>query len=241
MDATSGVVHIRRATIADVDFREVAFSRFTPDGCVFVNCDFGGIVFDRKWQPLFSSPVQSVFRDCRFDGADLVKADPGQTRFERCSFVDARIEKWQSACAEFVDCVFAGPLVQCRFYGRPWGLGAQHIDPKRATNEFRGNDFRRSDLVETVFVHGIRMAEQTWPDTPEWIHLDRFHQRAQRVRAAVIRWKDPELRQAALSMLVRLQTLYGEQTELVCRRFDPRAKIPAEAQARVWEVFAAAL
>jgi uncharacterized protein YjbI with pentapeptide repeats len=82
-----------------------------------VNCDFRGLVFDRKWQPLFSSPVQSVFKDCRFDGADLSKADPGQTRFEDCSFAGAKIEKWYAYTAEFVGCRFAGPIVQCKFYG----------------------------------------------------------------------------------------------------------------------------
>ena len=38
-----------------------------------MNCDFRGLVFDRKWQPLFSSPIQSVFKDCRFDEAEEVR------------------------------------------------------------------------------------------------------------------------------------------------------------------------
>lgn len=241
MDGASGVVHIRRATIADVDFRKVAFSRFTPDACVFVNCDFRGIAFDRKWQPLFSSPVQSVFRACRFDGADLSKADPGQTRFEGCSFLGSHLEKWQAACAEFIDCTFGGPIVKCRFYGRPWGLAAQHLDPRRATNEFRGNDFRAAELVETVFIQGIHFDQQRWPDSAEWIHIDRFHQRSQRARASIMKWRDPELRQQALDMLVQLHTLYGEQTDVVAKRRDPQSSIPTGAQTRVWEALEAAL
>jgi Arc/MetJ-type ribon-helix-helix transcriptional regulator len=208
---------------------------------VFENCDFRGIVFDRKWQPLFSSPVQSVFRRCRFDGADLAKADPGQTRFEDCTFADAHLEKWQATCAEFVDCTFSGPITKCRFYGRPWGPAAQHLDPRRAANEFRGNDFRAAELIDTVFIQGIRFDQQRWPDGPEWVRVDRFHQRSQRVRAAVMKWRDTELRQEALDLLVHLQTMYGEQTELVHRREDPRLKVSPEAQARVWEAFATAL
>jgi hypothetical protein len=241
IDTASGVVNIRRATIEDVDFRKVAFSRFTPEACVFVNCDFRGLVFDRRWQPLFSSPVQSVFRGCTFDGADLSKADPGQTRFEGCSFADAHLEKWQATCAEFVDCSFAGPITKCRFYGRPWGLAAQHLDPRRSTNDFRGNDFRKADLIETTFIQGIHFPEQQWPDGPGWVHLDRFHQRSQRVRAVVMRWKNPEERQEALDMLVRLHTLYGEQTELICRRVDTGSRIPTKTQARVWDALAEAL
>ena len=224
-----------------MDFREVVFERFTPDGCVFVNCDFSGLVFDRKWQPLFSSQLQSVFRHCRFDDTDLAKADPGQTRFEDCSFTGAKIEKWYAYTAEFVGCVFSGPITQCKFYGRPWGVGAQKLDPKRATNEFRDNDFSRADLVDTIFIQGIRFNEQRWPDGPDWIHVDRFHQRSQRARAEVMRWKDHEGRPDALAMLVQLQTMYGEQTELVCRRFDPRSKVPPATQERVWQVLAQAL
>ena len=241
VDQASGVIHIRRATIADVDFRKVAFSRFTPDACVFVNCDFRGIVFDRKWQPLFSSPVQSVFRDCRFDGADLSKADPGQTRFERCSFVDSHLDKWQAACAEFVGCTFAGPIVKCRFYGRPWGLAAQHLDPRRSTNDFTGNDFRNAELVETVFIQGIHFEEQRWPDGPDWIYVDRFHQRSQRARAAIMRWRDAEVRQEALDMLMGLHTMYGEQTAIVSKRVDAGSKISPETQARVWEALSTAI
>ena len=241
VEQPSGVIHIRRATIADVDFRKVTFSRFTPDACVFVKCDFRGIVFDRKWQPLFSSPVQSVFRECRFDEADLSKADPGQTRFESCTFADSHLDKWQAACAEFVGCVFSGPITKCRFYGRPWGLAAQHLDPRRSTNDFKDNDFSRADLIETVFIQGIRFEQQRWPDGPEWVRIDKFHQRSQRVRAAVMRWRDAEQRQESLDMLVQLQTMYGEQTELVSRRVDPRSKFSPETQARLWDAFSTAL
>jgi len=56
-----------------------------------------------------------------------------------------------------------------------------------------------------------------------------------------MRWRDPELRQVALDMLVHLQTMYGEQTELVYRRNDPRLKFTADAQARLWDEFATVL
>ena len=185
--------------------------------------------------------MQSVFRRCKFDDSDLSKADPGQTRFESCTFKDSHLEKWQSTCAEFVDCTFSGPITKCRFYGRPWGPAAQLLDPRRASNDFRGNDLRNADLIDTVFIQGIKFDQQRWPDTEEWVRIDRFHQRSQRVRAAVLRWRDPDQRQESLDMLVYLQTMYGEQTELVCRRLDQRLKFSAETQARLWDAFATVL
>ncbi len=140
-----------------------------------------------------------------------------------------------------MDCRFTGPITKCRFYGRPWGLAAQHLDPRRATNEFHGNDFRKADLIDTVFIQGIRFDEQRWPEGTDWVRVDRFHQRSQRVRAIVLKWRDPEKRQEALDMLVHLQTMYGEQTELVYRRHDPRLKFSTETQTRVWDEFATVL
>jgi hypothetical protein len=92
-----------------------------------------------------------------------------------------------------------------------------------------------------VFIQGIRFDEQRWPEGKEWVHVDRFHQRSQRVRAVVLKWRDPELRQEALDMLVHLQTMYGEQTELVYRKQDPRLKFTPETQSRLWDEFATVL
>ena len=125
--------------------------------------------------------------------------------------------------------------------GGPGASAPQKLDPKRATNEFTRNDFSQADLVDTIFIQGIRFNEQQWPEGPDWVHIDRFHQRSQRARAAVMRWKDLEGRPDALNMLVQLQTLYGEQTELVCRRVDLRSKVPAAVQERVWQVLSEAL
>ena len=76
---------LSRVTVRDADFRRVTFDQFAPEGCTFERCDFSGQTLDRRYQPLFSSRKQSVFRDCRFDNADLTGVRPGQARFERCT------------------------------------------------------------------------------------------------------------------------------------------------------------
>src|SRR5919204_173567 len=159
-----GVLMLSRVTVRDADFRRVTFDQFAPEGCTFERCDFSGQTLDRRYQPLFSSRKQSIFRDCTFDDADLTGVRPGQARFERCTFEDAKIDSWESFTAEFIDCRFAGRVVNARFYGRPWGSGADRIDPARATNAFTGNDFRKADLVGVVFAHGIDIKRQKWTE-----------------------------------------------------------------------------
>ncbi len=73
-----GIVTLERATMEGVDFRKASFAQFQSTGCVFVRCDFRGLTFDARLQTLFVSRIQSVFRECRFDDADLRKASPGQ-------------------------------------------------------------------------------------------------------------------------------------------------------------------
>jgi hypothetical protein len=238
---SEGIVALDRATLEDVDFRKVRVERFALRGCTFVRCDFREIRFDRKLQQLLSSPRQSVFRECRFDRADLRSADPSQSRFERCTFDGAVIEKWSAGCAEFVECRFAGPIVRSRFFGRPWGPEAAHLDPPRTVNEFRGNDFRKADLVETVFVMGIDVKGQRWPEREEYVRLDRIHQRLTRARAEILRWKQLEERNAALDLLQAMSVLYVQQNDVIAKRVDPSSSAPPELQRRIWDLLASVL
>lgn len=232
---------LERATIEDVDFTRASFEKLASTGCVFVNCDFRGLAFDRRLQSLFTSRRQSVFRDCRFDGCDLRHGGPGQSRFERCTFDGARIERWTSLCGEFVDCCFAGPIVDSKFYGRPYGALAAQLSPHRATNEFRGNDFSAAELMDTVFVQGLSLAAQRWPGGDDHVRLNRIHLRLQRGHLEAMRWKELDARNEALAMLHRLSTVYGEQSDLIRVRVDPRLAASAEVQGRVWELLATAL
>jgi len=86
------IVSINRATLRGVDFRKARFDKFELAGCLFVACDFRAVRFDKRLQPLFLAAPQSIFRDCRFDGADLRHVRSGQARFERCTFDDAAID-----------------------------------------------------------------------------------------------------------------------------------------------------
>jgi uncharacterized protein YjbI with pentapeptide repeats len=236
-----GVVAFDRATLQDVDFRKVRFEHFSLRSCTFIGCDFRGIRFDRKFQPLFASPRQSVFRECRFEGSDLRAIDPAQSRFERCFFDGALIEKWSAGCAEFIDCRFVGPIIRSRFFGRPWGPEATRLDPPRSANAFRGNDFSRADLVETVFVMGIDVKAQRWPSGDEYVRLDRIHQRLTRARAEILRWKNLDERNAALDLLQRSSLLYVQQNEIITKRLDPRSPTPEELQLRVWDLLASVM
>jgi uncharacterized protein YjbI with pentapeptide repeats len=235
MDAT-GVVLLERATISDVDFRRASFERFAPTGCVFVNCDFSGVVFDQRLSALLTGRVQSVFRECRFDGADMRKTGPGQSRFERCSFEETNLERWTSLAGEFVGCTFAGPIHGAKFHGRPHGALASALSPRRSVNEFRDNDFTRADILDTLFIHGIRFDAQRWPAAPGHVRLDRIHQRFQVARLEAMRWPDRDARNDALEFLTKLTTLYGEQAELVRRRYDASLHASRAVQDQIWEL-----
>src|SRR5205823_14325323 len=78
-----GVLMLSRVTVRDADFRRVTFDQFAPEGCTFEHCDFSGQTLDRRYQPLFSSPRQAAFRDCKLDGAAPTCVRPGQPRFDR--------------------------------------------------------------------------------------------------------------------------------------------------------------
>ncbi len=217
-----GVLMLSRVTVRVADFRRVTFDQFAPEGCTFEHCDFSGQTLDRRYQPLFSSRRQTVFRDCSFEGADLTGVRPGQARFERCSFDNAKVDAWESFTAEFVECRFAGRVLNVRFYGRPWGANADKLDPARTVNAFTGNDFRKADLMGVTFIHGVDITKQRWPTGPEYVMLDRIHQRLAKARVGVLEWRDHKARQEALDMLQAASLLYAHQMTIIGRRFDER-------------------
>jgi len=122
---------------------------------------------------------------------------PEGTRFEKCSFDDARLDGWTPARAEFVECRFAGKVVSATFSGRPAGPGSTRIDPVRSKNEFRGNDFRDAQLIDTVFVFGINLDQQRWPEGHDYVRLDKFHRRLEAARADILSWDAGEMRTPA--------------------------------------------
>jgi hypothetical protein len=236
-----GVLALERVTVRDADFRRAAFERFAPNGCVFERCDFRGELFDERLQTLFASRRQSIFRECRFDGADLRRVRPGQARFERCSFAAVQIDGWISACAEFIECTFSGTVRNVTFYGRPWGHAAERIDPARAANAFSGNDFTEADLVSVLFVNGIAVSDQKWPRAGTYVVIDRIHQRLTRARASVLDWKDHEKRNEALAMLQQVAFVFIHQSGIATQRIDDRWPATPKVQREVWETLEHAL
>ncbi|TMG55518.1 MAG: pentapeptide repeat-containing protein [Chloroflexi bacterium] len=236
-----GVLALDRVTVRDADFSRAAFERFAPNGCVFERCDFRGEHFDERLQTLFASRRQSVFRECRFEGADLRFVRPGQARFERCSFAGANIDGWVSACAEFLDCRFTGPIRNVTFHGKPWGHAAERIDPARSVNAFSGNDFTEAELISALFVNGIEVTQQRWPASESYVVIDRIHQRATRARSRILEWKDHERRNEALAMLQQVAFVFIHQNGIATQRVDDRWPAQAEIQREVWETLEHAL
>ncbi|MDQ2952625.1 MAG: hypothetical protein M3R54_10220 [Chloroflexota bacterium] len=230
--APDRVVAINRATLRGVDFRKARFDKFLLAGVLFVQCDFRAIRFDKLYQPMFAASPQSIFRDCRFDGADLRRIKPGQVRFERCTFDDAAIDGWKPESAEFVGCRFAGALGMVTFYGRPTGAGAA-IDPPRKRNEFSQNDFRDADLDRVTFALGIDVRSQRLPVSERYVYLDRLPQRLARAQAEVRRWDVQEEQAAAMQMLRDITLRYREQNDLFASRVSASGT-SARVQTRVW-------
>lgn len=236
-----GLVVLQRATLANVDFARASFDRLAPSGCLFLSCDFRNVKLDRRMHALFKAKRRNIFRDCRFDGADMTQIDPGPSRFEQCSFVGASLNGWSATTAEFVDCRFAGRITHVRFYGKPFGPAADDIEPRRDVNEFAGNDFRDAELLDVAFLMGIDLAKQVWPEGEDYVHLDRIHQRLTRSRAEIIRWKDLDARHQALEMVQKLSFLYRQQNDVVARRSDPEDATAPDIQLRVWDELARAI
>lgn len=238
---SAGLIIFERTQFHEVDVRRAVFDVMRVSGSVFERCDFRGLALDRRYQPIFSGRPRNVFRECRFDAADLRQVRPGQARFEACSFAGANLDGWVAGTAEFVDCTFAGRLCGARFYGRPWGADAEAVDPPRGLNEFRGNDFTACELLDVSFLMGIDIAAQRWPTGEQYVRLDRIQKRITRAHAEILRWGDLRARREALAMVRAVSELSVIQKEVFLRRGEPRWQAPPDVEDRVWELLQRAL
>src|SRR3989442_14709613 len=84
------VISVGRAGLANVDFRKAKFDKFQLAVGNFVACDFRGLQLGERFAPFFTTRPRSVFTSCKFDSADMRQISPEGTRFDRCSFEDAR-------------------------------------------------------------------------------------------------------------------------------------------------------
>jgi len=183
-----------------VDFSGHKFDPLAVGAVSFIGCDFSRTKLSYSTLgDLGSKDRQALYRDCRFDRADMRHMPHiGNARFERCSFRETRMEYWRADRAEFVDCVFSGRLYDCRFAGRPWeDEGAT----RRTRNEFSGNDFREAELDAVMFVYGIDLDAQLLPENDRYLRLDRPIERLDRVRAQIARWPQDDVREYGLSTL----------------------------------------
>jgi hypothetical protein len=229
-----GQVLVEGAYIERADFRDTWWDAFYASGTIFVDCDFRRARFGHAVLGARSHPT--TFRRCRFDNADLRNAHPDAARFEDCHFDRATIEDWRCFLAEFVRCHFAGKIVGVIFSGRPWGPGADKLNPPRKTNEFRGNDFRHVDLIDCSFVRGVDIGQQLLPVDGKYVRLDRAAERFASARKAVSMWPDLAARAQALRMIAVYSSAgYEEQDELFIRR-DNLTVVPADIRDRVWKV-----
>jgi uncharacterized protein YjbI with pentapeptide repeats len=193
----------------------------------FESCSFAGTAF--RGGDFGLEDVRYV--DCDFTGADLRKVDPGNARFERCTFDGAFIEGWIARCAQFVGCRFATTVRDTLFWGRP-----SECVERRDRNDFYDNDFSKARLIDTLFVHGIELDKQKLPEGDDYLILDGATARIAAARAEVEQWNDTGNRRVALANLQTLASHAQEQDPL----FVPKTYtlLPPLAAEELWKLLA---
>lgn len=190
---------VDRKVLEGQDFSRTRFAQFTAIASSFASCSFRGASFD---QACFGGGIsQSRYFDCCFDGSRITAVAPGNARFERCSFRNCRIREMFATMVEFVDCAFSGRFLGGVLHGRP----PLDRDVGRTVNEFRGNDFTGMELRDVDFRSGVDLRLQQLPSGPSYVYIEDPEHALTRARAAVVTWKDLDLRRKALAILKSLE------------------------------------
>jgi len=189
------------------DFSGCLFHIFSATDATFDRCSFADVRIAFGQLGL----NRTIYTDCTFNGADLRGIDPGDAVFERCEFADTAISKWWSFCAEFVDCRFATRIVDSVFSATP-----KTCMSGRSRNRFRGNDFSGAELHDTMFIGGIDLDQQRWPDSDDYLRIPHAASRVTAALATVADWQEPD-RSNALVELHVLARFAVDQPDLLIR------------------------
>ncbi len=182
---------------------------------------------------------QTVFRGCDFTEARFNEDNfyIGNVRFESCRFLNARLNRMRSSTGEFLDCVFAGKLIEVGFAAHP--SKADYARIGRNLNEFRGNDFRQAEMYDCEFWGGVDLNAQILPSGPEYARLRRMRDCVVHVWHQIEDWPDENEREKGLDALRYL--LGYQQDDVFMRRKELGAgHVPAVIRDRVWELLFAA-
>jgi hypothetical protein len=199
------------------DFSGRKLVHFSSAGSRFEACRFDGTKL-RSFSFGEGREV-SEYIDCSFDGTRLTFAPAGYARFVRCTFLDADLRDWFCFAVELVDCTFTGRLRRAVFNGTV--LEDDRSIVGRERNEFRGNDFSGTDLIDVAFRTGIDLSLQRLPSGPQYLYVPDAPTAVQRARAEVVQWDDLDRRRRAMILIGILEEdVAGGQRQLFLRRDD---------------------
>jgi hypothetical protein len=205
-EPASANVSLHGVTAERVDFSGLRLWGFFAYGCHFVECDFSDLRLE--WLPFADGG--SIFMCCRFHRAGIGSGF-GDVRLEECDFESADLRDWFSTSADIINCRFAGRVEQVVFFGR------DPHDP-RSHNEFRGNDFRESDLEDVAFRYGIDLDAQQLPEGAEYVRLRSLDERIESVRRQIQDWEKEAERAEAARVLDQMSRVYESEPDVFTKR-----------------------
>jgi hypothetical protein len=221
IDIPSGqIINLTHEHICDADYSNCQLAGFGTVGCRLERCKFDNLRL--QFCPQFGAGREvSEFIECTFDGARLNMGPAGFSRFVRCSFRNVYLRDWLGQSLELVDCVFSGRLHGASFFGSI-PIAEHRADTGRERNEFHGNDFSGTKLVEVDFRNGIDLSRQRLPSGPEYLYVSNAAAAVSRVRNGLPELKlDSEARKTAQIIAEMFEKeVESGQRQLFLRRDD---------------------
>jgi len=81
----ASMIFVEKETVIGRDYSGIKTPKFESHGSTFVNCRFDSMRIDCA--SFASGKIQSVYKECSFDGIQIKMVLGGMVRFEKCSFI----------------------------------------------------------------------------------------------------------------------------------------------------------
>jgi hypothetical protein len=141
------------------DYSGVTATDLAIGDCTFRQCNFDLL---KVTGACFGVGSGSKFIECTFNKSVISSHAVGTVTFDKCMFMDVRLEAWISTEADYIGCVFSGVLFKGVFSAI--GLSGRQ-------NNILHNDFSLMDLRDVTFSRGINLENQLFPKNSDLLIL----------------------------------------------------------------------
>lgn len=155
-------------------FKNVIFRLTKADYSKFWACKFEDVIFEKTYlkEALMNATLENdsgYFKNVNFNEVNLKGTTYTNTLFEKCNFLECKLDHVDFNGSRFIDCKFRGRLSEVFFRGNEMVNHKLYPQRKSIPNKMINVDFSDATMESVEFLDGIDLSTCVFPISEDYI------------------------------------------------------------------------